>query len=84
MLFPWQALALLALECQAVVGLRTMKLMLGGWAAQDEARLMVGEKVGATFEAAGMLMAGRPAGDVVARYRELVADNAARLSGMVS
>ena len=79
MFFPWYAAALLVLECQAVVGLRTMKLMAGGWDAHDEAQLMVGEKVGAAVEAAGMMMSGRPAGAIVARYREHVAANSTRL-----
>lgn len=79
MFFPWYAVALLALESQAVVGLRTLKLMAGGWEAQAEAQLMVGEKFGATIEAAGMMLTGRSADDIVARYREQVAANSARL-----
>ncbi len=40
---------------------------------------MVGEKVVAAMEAANTLMAGGSHGDVIARYRELVADNTHRL-----
>ncbi len=41
---------------------------------------MVGEKVVAAMEAANTLMTGGSHGEVVARYRELVADNTRRLS----
>lgn len=41
---------------------------------------MVGEKVLAAMEATNTLMAGGSAGQVVARYRELVADNTQRLT----
>ena len=40
---------------------------------------MVGKKVAAAMEAANTLMAGGSQGDVIARYRELVADNIHRL-----
>ena len=41
---------------------------------------MVGEKVVAPMEAANTLIAGGTHGQVVARYRELVADNTRRLT----
>jgi hypothetical protein len=57
-----------------------MKLAGGGRAARDEARLMVSEKVNASFEAGAALMQGGGMVSVVDRYREHVAENNDRLS----
>jgi hypothetical protein len=50
---PWVRLSFdvvkLGVESQTVVALRLMKLAQGGYAAADEACLMVTEKVGAAF-----------------------------------
>ena len=55
-------------------------MMSGAGGAQDEAHLMVTEKLHALFEAGASLMAGGTASSVVERYREHVAANAKRLS----
>ena len=79
MFLPWLAATQLAWESQMVIGLRLAKLMAGGWDAHDEAQLMVREKLDAGIEAAGMVVTGRSAAAVVARYREHVAANSTRL-----
>jgi hypothetical protein len=73
-------LALLAVESGGVVALRMMKLMLGGSDALYEAELMVSEKVNAAFEATASVLAGASGYDIIYRYRQHVAANAARLS----
>jgi hypothetical protein len=73
-------LAMLAVESGGVVALRMMKLMLGGSDALYEAELMVSEKVNAAFEATASLIAGASGHDVIHRYRQHVAANAARLA----
>lgn len=80
MLKPFYAAFLLAVEAQRVVELRLVRIAWGGAEAQAEMVSMVGEKIVAAMEAANTLMAGGTHGQVVARYRELVADNARRLS----
>jgi hypothetical protein len=79
---PWFAGAMLALESCEVIGLRLAKLAVGDHAADREVRLMVSEKVEAMVEAGASLMAGASAADVIGRYREHVAANARRLSGV--
>jgi len=71
---------MLALESCDVVNLRLAKLMSGGREAQDEAHLMVSEKINAMLEATASVAAGGTASSVVNRYREHVAANAKRLS----
>jgi hypothetical protein len=78
--FPWLASAMLAFEACEVMQLRLAKLATGDDDADDEARLMVSEKVDAMFEASASLMAGATAATIVGRYREHVAANARRLS----
>lgn len=70
----------LAVEANAVVALRMMKLMLGGRNARREAELMVREKLLAGIEASANLMAGASTEEIVHRYRHHVAANAKRLS----
>ena len=74
----------LAVEANGVVGLRMIKLMLGGRSARREAELMVSEKIHAAFEAAASLMAGASSRDIVHRYRQHVAVNAKRLGKLNS
>jgi hypothetical protein len=78
--FPWMAGTMLAFECCEVIGLRLTKLAAGDDAADDEAVLMVAEKVDAMFEATASLMTGASAASVIDRYREHVAANMRRLS----
>ena len=79
MLNPFSAALLLAFEAQKVIELRLVRIARGGAEAQAEMVSMVGEKVVAAMEAANTLMTGGTHGEVVARYRELVADNTRRL-----
>lgn len=76
---PFCAAFLLAFEAQKVIQLRLVRIAWGGAEARAEMVSMVGEKVVAAMEAADTLMAGGTLGEVVARYRELVADNTRRL-----
>ncbi len=80
MLNPAYAAFLLAVEAQRVIELRLVRIAWGGAEAQAEIVSMVGEKVVAAMEAANTLMAGGSHDQVVARYRELVAANARRLT----
>jgi hypothetical protein len=79
MLNPFYAAFLLAVEAQKVIELRLVRIAWGGTEGQAEMVLMVGEKVLAAMEAVNTLMAGGSQGDVIARYRELVAENTHRL-----
>jgi hypothetical protein len=81
MLHPW---IMLGMEANRVVGLRMMKLMLGGKKARREARLMVTEKIRAGLEANARMMAGASADEVLRLYRRRVGANAKRLSKPVS
>jgi hypothetical protein len=72
--------SLLALETQQVIGLRFLKLTLGGPAASHEANRMVAEKVIAFGEAASKVATGSTAGSVVKGYRKKVRVNRRRLS----
>src|SRR3954471_20271247 len=76
----FRSLMMLAFESNDVVALRTLKLMWGGTGALHEAELMVREKIDAAFEATVSLIAGASGNEIVHRYREHVAGNAARLS----
>jgi hypothetical protein len=78
--FPWLAGAMLAFESFEVINLRLAKLAIGDHDADDEARLMVNEKIDAMFEAGASLMSGATAATVIGRYREHVAANVKRLS----
>jgi len=88
---PWLRLSFdawsLALESQAVIGLRTLKLAGGGAAAMAEAQLMVDEKVEAGLALqvkalTGGLGATAPdaAARTMAHYRRKVRANRRRLS----
>lgn len=80
MLNPFLPALLLAFEAQKAIELRLVRIAWGGAEAQAEVVSMVGEKVVAAMEAANTLMTGGNYGEVVARYRELDADNTRRLS----
>ncbi len=67
-------------ETQQVIGLRLIKLTLGGPASRLEAHRMVTEKGFAFAEAAASLAAGMSPGKVVRRYRSHVRSNKRRLS----
>ncbi len=69
----------LAVEAQKVIELRLVRIAWGGAKAQAEMVSMVGKKVVTAMEAAKDLMTGGTHGQVVARYRELVADKTRRL-----
>ncbi|PNG24686.1 hypothetical protein [Methylocella silvestris] len=69
----------LLIESNSVIGLRLMKLAMGGSSASDESSLMVKEKIDAGFEAISTLIAGGSFDEVVCRYREHVSANADRL-----
>ena len=76
----FSAAFLLAFEAQKVIELRLVRIAWGGVEAQAEIVSMIGEKVLAALEAANTVMSGGGHGEVVARYRELVAANARRLT----
>ena len=78
--FPWLAGTMLALEACEVIRLRLTKFASADQDADDEARLMVSEKIDAMFEAGASLMTGASAASIIGRYREHVAANARRLS----
>lgn len=84
---PFMDAAFLALEAQQVIGLRLMKLAMGGTAANTEAMQMVEEKICAVAKATSMMTAaslqGRPdqgAENVVRMLRQKVQANRVRLS----
>ena len=78
--FPWLASAMLAFEACEVINLRLTKFASADDDAEQEAHLMVAEKIDAMFEAGASLMAGASAAAVIGRYREHVAANAKRLA----
>jgi hypothetical protein len=78
--FPWYAGGMLALEASEVACLRMDKFANGAADCEQEARLMVVEKIFAAFEAGANWLAGASAASIVGRYREHVAANARRLS----
>lgn len=72
-------LMMLAVESSGVASLRMMKLMSGDKDALREAELMISEKIDAAFEAGASLLAGASHDQIIHRYRQHVAVNAARL-----
>jgi hypothetical protein len=76
----WYDAAMLSIEAQHVVGLRMMKLSMGGKNAQAEANRMVTEKIAASMTAAATLMCGGSGHAVVAQVRKQVRSNSRRLS----
>jgi hypothetical protein len=80
MIFPGYQATMLALEANGVIGLRLIKMALGGVDAAYEVNLMVQEKVEAAHEALATLAGGGSVETVLAGYRRRVAFNARRLS----
>jgi hypothetical protein len=78
--FPWFASAMLAVESAEVVRLRLEKFANQDDDAEQEACLMVSEKISAAFEAAANWLSGATPARIIGRYREHVAANARRLS----
>lgn len=84
----WVDTARLALEAQAVIALRTARLVAGGAAAEAEQSLMVTEKMAAAAEAQMVLALGLMRGEdhaavarrVVSGYRRKTAANRRRLT----
>ncbi|KAB1069951.1 hypothetical protein [Methylobacterium planeticum] len=76
---PVFAALMLALEAQTVIELRLVRLAWGGREGRAEMHAMVSEKMWAAFEATGTLMLGGTPDQVIARYREHVAENTRRL-----
>ena len=80
----WMKLALdtsmLALETQQVIGLRLLKLTLGGPAASREANRIMAEKLIAFEEAAAKVATGGTTRSVIKGYRKKVRANRRRLT----
>lgn len=84
---PFMDAAMLAMEAQQVIGLRMMKLAMGGAAAETEVRHMIEEKLAAATVATTLMtaaaMQGRPdqgSEDVVRMLRKKVRANRKRLT----
>lgn len=83
---PWMLgwhTAMLMIEAQHVIGLRLLALSAGGAAAQQEAALMVDEKVRAAVHSSRLMITGGAGGParVVSLYRRRVRANRKRLVG---
>jgi hypothetical protein len=78
--FPWFAGAMLAMEASKVISLRLEKFAAGDGDSEQEACLMVTEKIVAALHAGAQLLAGASPAAIVGLYRERVAANATRLS----
>ena len=76
----WYGATMLSIEAQHVIGLRMMKLAMGGKNAQAEASRMVTEKIAETMAVAATLMSGGSGHAVVAQVRRRVRSNSRRLS----
>ncbi len=74
----WYSTMMLALEAGSIVQSRLTR-MAGG--DLSEGHLMVAEKMNAAFEGCFILGTGGDAENVIACYRQRVADNAVRLHG---
>lgn len=78
-LAQWFAGAMLAMEAGEVMRLRLHKFASCDANAEDEACLMVNEKIAAAFEATMSMISGATPAAIIGRYREHVAANAKRL-----
>ena len=87
---PWLKVGLdawsLGMEASSVIGLRTMKIAMGGAAADAETKLMVNEKIKAAQELQTLAFSGglgltphRAAAKTVTHYRRKVRANQRRL-----
>ena len=66
---PWITVVMLALESSEVIGLRVAKLAHGGVDAQNEAHLLVNEKIVAVFDAGMRLVCGATTSHVIDGFR---------------
>jgi hypothetical protein len=80
MLKFWYNVAMLSIEAQRVIHLRTIKLAMGGSGAQAEAQRMVTEKISASLGAAATLLNGGSGNLIVTQYRSHVRTNSRRLA----
>jgi hypothetical protein len=78
--YPWYASQMLALEAGEVIRLRMEKFAHGDADCEQEATLMVTEKILAAFEAGASFLAGTPISAIIGRYRAHVAANTKRLT----
>jgi hypothetical protein len=78
--FPWFAGAMLAMEASEVIRLRLEKFAQGGKDSEQEACLMVTEKIVAALQAGAQLLSGASPSAIIGLYRARVAANAKRLS----
>ena len=78
--FPWFAGAMLAMEASEVIRLRLEKFAACDEDAEQEAQLMVTEKIVAALQVGASLLAGASPSAIIGLYRERVAANAKRLS----
>jgi hypothetical protein len=76
----WYHAAMLSVEAQRVIALRTVKLLSGGTNAQAEANLMITEKISEAMAVATTLLRGGTGEAVVAQVRRRVRSNSRRLS----
>ena len=65
---PWITVAILALGSSEVIGLRVAKLSHGGVDAENEAHLLVNEKIVAVFDAGIRLVCGATTSHVINRF----------------
>lgn len=80
MTHPVYSLAMLGFESVSVINKRLAKMARGGPQSAEEFRLMFAEKADAAVEASKALALGATPIEIIARYREHVAANEARLS----
>ena len=80
MIFPWYSLTMLGFESASVISKRLALIQGGGLHSLEEIQLMFSEKASAVFESSTGLMLGGTISAMVARIREQVAANEARLS----
>ena len=80
MVLPLYNVAMLGFEAASVINKRLAKIARGGSQSWDEVGLMVREKHLASLEATTNLMLGGTPTAMIARFREHVAANEARLS----
>jgi hypothetical protein len=76
----WYQAAMLSVEAQRVIALRTVKLLSGGTNARVEASLMMTEKIAESMAVAARLLRGGSGEAVVAQVRRRVRSNSRRLS----
>jgi hypothetical protein len=76
----WYHAAMLTVEAQRVIALRTVKLLSGGTNARAEANLMITEKISEAMAVATTLLRGGTGEAVVAQVRRRVRSNSRRLS----